>query len=751
MPRAFTLIAAALAFLLWSGIGRAAEPAAAPAAGEIEALVTTIEDPAAREKLVGQLKALLAAQRQAASEPGADEIGVGIVADLSRRLARASQSVADAADSLRDAPQISRWLKRQVEDPAAIERWKAVAIYLALALAAGVVAEWIARAALRRPRRAATPRGDEGWLTRSSLVLVAIMLDLMPLAAFAAGAYGILAATDPPRVARLVAITIANAYLLSSVLMAVATWLLDPPIATARLHRLKEETSHYLNIWSRRFILVLAIGWFAAEALRPLGLPQAGYVAVLKALGLIVLGMVIVLILQNRGSVADLIAAEVNEEDATPRRFARLRRRIGDIWHPLAILYAVALYAIWALEIEGGFPYMLRGSLLTGLVLLIAGGVNVAIRRGSGRLFAVRDDLRLRFPGLEARANRYLPIMQNILHGIVWAAAAIAILSAWGADVAGWLQDGFGRRVLQAVFTIGLVTILAIVVWEGVSAAIMRYLTKTDAGGKPLARSSRVRSLLPVLRNLVFVVLATMVVLISLSELGVNIAPLLATAGVAGLAIGFGAQTLVKDVITGAFILFEDSIAVGDIVKVGTYAGLVESMSIRSVRLRDFNGNVHTVPFSSVTEITNMTKEFSYYAIDLGVSYREDPDEVIQVLQQIGSEMQADPNFGYMILEPIDVVGVDALKDSAVIIKARIKTAPIRQWTVGRELNRRIKKRFDELGIEIPFPHLTLYFGQDKQGEAPPARIEMRGLELREGEGKSPAAAPRLQEGPAPS
>lgn len=729
MPRARALIFGFFAVLLMAAVSpsRAAEPPApAPTAGELEALVATIEDPAAREKLVGQLKALIAAQRQAAAPEEDEEIGSGIVADLSRRLARASQSVASAAEALRDAPQISRWLQRQVDDPAAVARWKAVALYLVLALAAGFVLEWLARLLLRRPQRAALPRGDEGWFTRSGLVLVAIVLDLMPLVAFAAGAYGVLAASDPPRVARLVAITIANAYLLASMAMVLANWLLNPPIPAAKLHHLREETSHYLVIWARRFIIVLAAGWFTAEALRPLGLPEAGYVAVLKVLGLVVLGMVLLLILQNRASVADFIAAEGQQDGTRQRRFARLRRRIGDIWHPLAIIYAVALYVIWALEIEGGFPFMLRGSVFTVLVLLIVTALNLAIRRGSGRLFAVREDLRLRFPGLEARANRYLPVMQNVLHGLVWAAAAVAILSAWGMDVAGWVQEGFGRRVVQAVFTIGIVTLLAIVVWEGTSAAIVRYLSKTDAEGKPLARSSRVRSLLPVMRNLVFVILATMVVLIALSEFGVNIAPLLATAGVAGLAIGFGAQTLVKDVITGAFIMFEDSVAVGDVVKAGDHAGLVESLSIRSMRLRDFNGNVHIVPFSAVNQITNMTKEFSFYVFDLGIAYREDTDEVVKVLKEIGAELQADPNFGYMILEPLEVVGVDAFADSAVIIKARIKTAPIRQWTVGREMNRRIKKRFDELGIEIPFPHVTLYFGEDRTGKAPPARVEMR-------------------------
>ena len=240
-------------------------------------------------------------------------------------------------------------------------------------------------------------------------------------------------------------------------------------------------------------------------------------------------------------------------------------------------------------------------------------------------------------------------------HGIVWVAAAVAILSAWSVDIAAWLQHGFGRRVLQAIFTIGIVTILAIVIWEGISAAIVRYLTKTDSTGKPLARSSRVRSLLPVLRNLVFVVLATMVVLIALSEFGVNIAPLLATAGVAGLAIGFGAQTLVKDIITGVFILMEDTIAVGDVVDLGGHAGVVEGMTIRTIRLRDGAGAVHTVPFGAVTIVQNLTKDFSYATFDIKVDYREDGDKVIAMIKQVGAEIEQDPAFRYGLLGVSDV------------------------------------------------------------------------------------------------
>ena len=162
-------------------------------------------------------------------------------------------------------------------------------------------------------------------------------------------------------------------------------------------------------------------------------------------------------------------------------------------------------------------------------------------------------------------------------------------------------------------------------------------------------------------------------------------------------------------------------------VRVAGQAGLVEAISIRSIRLRDLTGSVHTIPFSTVDTVTNLTKEFSYYVLEVGVAYREDTDAVVEVLRAILDEMRQDPDIGAFIVEPLDVLGVDAFADSAVIIKARIKTVPIKQWTVGREFNRRMKKRFDELVIEIPFPHTTVYFGVDKAGAAPPARVAMEG------------------------
>ena len=218
-------------------------------------------------------------------------------------------------------------------------------------------------------------------------------------------------------------------------------------------------------------------------------------------------------------------------------------------------------------------------------------------------------------------------------------------------------------------------------------------------------------------------VLVVMVTLIALSELGLDIGPLLAGAGVVGLAVGFGAQTLVKDVITGAFILVENSLAVGDWVELGSHSGTVEAMTIRTVTLRDLEGTVHVIPFGEVASVLNYNRDFGFTLVDIGVAYRENVDDVIKVLEEVGEDLRADETYGPSILEPLQVLGLNKFSESSVDIRARLKTKAMMQWSVRREFLRRIKKAFDERGIEIPFPHRTLYFGVDKEGTAPPARI----------------------------
>ncbi|HQA03829.1 MAG TPA: mechanosensitive ion channel family protein [Thermodesulfovibrio thiophilus] len=270
------------------------------------------------------------------------------------------------------------------------------------------------------------------------------------------------------------------------------------------------------------------------------------------------------------------------------------------------------------------------------------------------------------------------------------------------------------------IIVILILTWLALRLAKRFSAGLIRLIIRKKEDEEFQKRTTT-------LGNIVRYALISIIVAISgitvLREVGINIGPILATAGIGGLAIGFGAQSLVKDVISGFFILMEDQIRVGDVVEIGGKSGSVEKISLKTTVLRDLAGNVHYVPNGQISVVTNMTKEYSRYVFEIGVAYKEDVDEVMEIIKKIDEEMRHDPEFKDDILEPIEVLGVDQFADSAVIIKARTTTLPIKQWRVAREFNRRIKKRFDELKIEIPFPHVTVYMGEGKDGQAPPLRI----------------------------
>jgi moderate conductance mechanosensitive channel len=282
-----------------------------------------------------------------------------------------------------------------------------------------------------------------------------------------------------------------------------------------------------------------------------------------------------------------------------------------------------------------------------------------------------------------------------------------------------WLLST-GLRILLLV----VVTVLILKAMKILSARLSKILVldKEDPEAE-----KRAKTLGAVVHNLLRVVILLMVAMTLLAQLGVAIGPLLATAGIAGLAVGFAGQSLVKDFINGFFILMQNQIRVGDVVQVAGKGGLVERVTLRMTTLRDLYGNVHYIPNGNIDLVTNMTKEFSRYVFDIGVAYREDVDEVIAVIRQVDEEMRNDPQFKDDILEPIEILGLDRFGDSAVVVRARTTTKPIRQWTVGREFNRRLKKKFDAMGIEIPFPHVTLYMGQDKKGQAPPLRVDTEG------------------------
>ena len=248
---------------------------------------------------------------------------------------------------------------------------------------------------------------------------------------------------------------------------------------------------------------------------------------------------------------------------------------------------------------------------------------------------------------------------------------------------------------------------------------------EAQRGGGDIELEKRAATLGGIFRKTLTVIIWLVALIMALREAGFDIGPILAGAGVVGLAVGFGAQNLVRDVLSGVFMLLENQIRVNDVAVINGTGGLVEAINLRTTVLRSLDGTVHVFPNGSITTLSNMTYGYSYYLFDIGVAYKEDTDRVVEVVKGIAAEMMKEEAYRDVILAPLEVLGVDKFADSAVIIKARFKTAPIQQWTIGREMNRRIKKKFDELGIEIPFPHMSVYFGEASK----PFRLQAQGAE----------------------
>lgn len=306
------------------------------------------------------------------------------------------------------------------------------------------------------------------------------------------------------------------------------------------------------------------------------------------------------------------------------------------------------------------------------------------------------------------RTRRVARFTTFILDLGLTAAAVFGVAAVWGFDLGGWLSRGIGEQLLQSSIRVAVVLILSFAAIELSGLLIHRLLGGLARDAVDQRRAAQLNTLKPVLIGVAQAAIVITGAMMLLSEAGVKIGPLLAGAGVVGIAVGFGAQTLVKDFLTGVFLIVEDIVSVGDIVRIGDCAGLVEEMTVRTIRLRDYDGTLHVLPYGEAQVIHNMTKTFSFYVFNLRISYDSDIDRAVETVHRIGAELMADPAYADMILEPIEVAGVDALSDNHVALKARIKTHPRQQWTVGREYNRRIKQAFDAMGIDIPYPHLKV-------------------------------------------
>lgn len=273
--------------------------------------------------------------------------------------------------------------------------------------------------------------------------------------------------------------------------------------------------------------------------------------------------------------------------------------------------------------------------------------------------------------------------------------------------------ETIAEKVIPGAINVLVILILMLVALRTANVVSTRMFTMFQKRKGDIEFQKRADTLSSVVRNVMNLTIVSVAVIMILGELKINIGPVLATAGIVGLAVGFGAQALVQDVIAGFFILLEEQIRVGDVVEIAGKSGLVEKVDLRMTILRDMSGNVHYVRHGKIDVVTNMTKDYSSFVFDIPVAYNENVDEVIQIIREVHEDLRKDPGFKDDIIAPLEVMGLDRFTESAMIIKARTTTRPIKQWGVAREFNGRLKKAFDEKNIEMPFHNITLHVGKD--------------------------------------
>ena len=327
------------------------------------------------------------------------------------------------------------------------------------------------------------------------------------------------------------------------------------------------------------------------------------------------------------------------------------------------------------------------------------GGLDQALYAGSGIVG--------RYPNVEALANRYHSALRVAVSTIISLVALIALLEVFGVDALAWFEKGrIGASIASEFSAVAVAVAVAIVVWETCNGAMERQLARLAREGH-YVRAARLRTVLPMLRTALILTILTVVGLTALSEIGVDITPLLAGAGVVGIAVGFGSQKLVQDVVTGMFLLLENAMQVGDFVTVSGLSGTVENLSIRTIRLRAGDGSVHIIPFSSVTNVTNTYRGIGNASVSVNLAYDEDVDGASEVLKEIAVDMRRDPRFAPMMRSDLALWGVDKVDGAMVTIVGQIECTDSGRWPVQREFNRRMKNRFQQLGVDIAHPALA--------------------------------------------
>nr|WP_218170394.1 mechanosensitive ion channel domain-containing protein [Pseudomonas sp. P7758] len=402
-----------------------------------------------------------------------------------------------------------------------------------------------------------------------------------------------------------------------------------------------------------------------------------------------------VFILRFRRPIAHLIRNQPLSRRLTRRALSDTIEIVGTFWYlPALLLVGISLFATFVSA--GDTSTALRQSLLCTVLLVLCMVINGLVRRHS--LKPQRGHKRHAL-----YSERLKSFVYTLAHLVVWLVFIELGLRVWGLSLIRF-TEGDGHEISVKLFGLAGTLLFAWLIWILSDTAIHHALTRSRKG----LANARAQTMMPLIRNVLFVTIFIIAAIVALANMGMNVTPLLAGAGVIGLAIGFGAQSLVADLITGLFIIIEDSLAIDDYVDVGGHLGTVEGLTIRTVRLRDIDGIVHTIPFSEIKSIKNYSREFGYAIFRVAIPYNMEIDDAIKLMRDVGQKMRNDPLQRRNIWSPLEIQGVESFESGSAILRARFKTAPIKQWEVSRAFNLSLKRHLDEAGLDLATPRLSV-------------------------------------------
>ena len=729
-----------------------AKPAPTLTPAQAQAVLDVLKDPKKRAEFTTTLEDIIRAIPADADKPAVvapGSVGAQLVLEGSHWAGQLGSQLEATAEAVGDVPLLWRWMAGAAGDPAARTRIMDALWKLAVILAVARAVEWGSRRVLARARSFLDARApvDEpipeddpdtppqdlhparrrglsvAWrmLRRLPFVLGALVVDLVPVAVFAAVGHAMLASPLGDRTnTRLVVLTVVDAYVICRVIMCVTRTFVSPANHRLRLIQCDDEWAGYIERWVRRLAAVAVFGLAAAEVGLLFGLYRSAHDVFIKLVALVVHIMLVVVVLQSRQAVAHRLRARKTRHGV----LASVQNHLAANWHFVAIFYIVALWLVAAAEIRDGYERLLNFFVITTGILIAARLVGIVLLGALDRTVRGGDDTQPEQPALQQRLLTYYPVVRASLIGLLSIATGLALLEAWGYHPVTWFEGGqLGERLLSALTTSAITVLIAIVVWESANVGVERKVASLTRAAQT-ARAARLRTLLPMMRTALLVTILIIAGLIVLSQVGLNIAPLLAGAGVLGVAIGFGSQKLVQDLITGLFLLLENTMQVGDVVTLASLTGTVEYLSIRTIRLRALDGAVHIIPFSSVTTVTNQTRDFAYALVDLPIGLDEEPDRVAALLAPIVAAMRAEPRWEGAITADLEVMGVYAFTDTAWTMRIRIRTTPSERWAVNREFNRRVKYCFDENAVQSPITAYKVQGWMPPGAERPIPKIE---------------------------